>query len=279
MYPASRLLRAGQTDLTEARRDVVVIPHDRNGREVGGGPGTLASSWCILLGMKLTSGVIVVSVFLMASGVPATAQDAQLGQTAQANEPTVKSLYDIRPGVSRTAIMTGLASDYTFTKTEIGDGVGAVEYWLVASKTPPLRSADVTFRGGRVTDIMFHLMTSESPDVAKFVDILQSALYDVANPPDSAGETALGHSLAEYARAACPTCPALSDAQIAQIGRMTSKVQNRRYGFGQVVASQKHSPDLGENSELWIMTGGRTFYMQLLRQPDGRTLVSLSEAR
>jgi len=202
----------------------------------------------------------------------------------QSNEPSVSSLSDVKPGIPRTAVLAGLASDYVLSKLPLPEEAASLgfENWVVTSKQPPYRTATISFAQGRTTSIQYSLFTSESPEVAKFVDTLQSAIYSSASLPTS--ELAL-EQVREMKRRYDPSGGAMTNPDItagvkAQLELWKS--MNQRFALAGVAASQGHN-EVGDMREFTIQffvggSEGRTFHVQLLNV-NGRATVYLSEIR
>jgi hypothetical protein len=210
---------------------------------------------------------------LLAAGLtPARSQDAQSKSPVdQTNEPPVKSLSDVRRGVSRAQVLTGLAADYTLTKWPDIDP--NLEVWSVVAKVRPFESAQVNFVGGKTYSVKASLLTTESPDVVKFVDTLQSALYNSATPPTSAEADAMQRSMASNAGVK------LSNEQLVAGEQLQMKfwqMNNQRFGIAQVGASQFHNP-IGDERTISITIDGRSFEISLISIPGAQTVIYFSE--
>jgi len=215
--------------------------------------------------------------FILASASPGNSQNApSSGPPAQANEPPVRSLSDVKPGVSRAAVLTGLASDYTLTKEVMPkDFPGELELWQVVGKMPPYVTAEVSFVQGKAFSIRSDLLISTSPDVVKFVDTLQSALYDSTNPPSETDAATLARWDWTRHMGSPP-----DEAQLAMAERVQMelwKMDNQRFGTAQIGASQHHSPEWDER-KLSVVIGGGSFEIRL-RTLGGQTVVDLSEIK
>ena len=234
--------------------------------------------------------VRIAAAFLMipcTSSVRARAQDAQSKQVeAQAKEPTVKSLADVHPGTPKSAVLTGLASDYDLVKEgeDLG-GVAGLEVWYVASKADRIargalpERVEICFAQGVTSSVKSKLVITDSPDAVRFVDTLQSVIYNSANPPTSADAADVSARNTANAMALSNAHVQLTPTQIAAGEKLQMdiwKLNNQRFGLAQIGASQSHSP-AGDERKLSIVINGRTFEIDLVSGPGGRTVIELAE--
>ena len=211
-----------------------------------------------------------------ASGPAPSAQEPQLtGSTDHTNDRPRKSLSDFQPGTSRDVVLRELASDYMLVKEPDMKEVPGTEVWEVVSRAPPLQSGQIWFFRGKTFSVTSHLLRSESPDVVKFVDALQSVLYDSANPPSDADAAAEARSMANNSP------DPVSSENIAageKVTRAIWKMNNQRFGEARIGASLYHGPD-GDDRTLAIGIGGRSFQVRLMTVGAGRTMIDLSEIK
>jgi hypothetical protein len=215
--------------------------------------------------------------FLLPCASSVYSQDAPSTSPAvQADEPPVRSLSDVRPGVSRASVLAGLASDYTLTKTTTSQDP-ELEVWLVESKTPPHGATHIFFAQGKTLSVRSQLLVSASPDVIKFVDALQSALYDSTNPPSDADAKTLARLNWTKIGPLQPGPP--NEAKLAGLEQLQMeawKMNNQRFGEAQVGASQHHSPEWDER-KLSIIIGGRSFEIVLVTMQGNQKVVDFGE--
>jgi hypothetical protein len=73
----------------------------------------------------------------------------------------------------------------------------------------------------------------------------------------------------------------LTPAQIAAGATLQMKIwklNNQRFGLAQIGASQSHLPE-GDERKLSIVINGRSFEIDLVSIPGGRTIIDLAEFR
>jgi len=252
---------------------------------VRGRSRTTLKHFSLIIHMVRTSRLSILQLALalvLAGGFsPASAQEPPLKSAGQSEEPSVKSLFDVKPGISRTAVLAGLASDYLLSKMPLpqeSTSLG-IETWIVTSKEPPYRSATISFIQGKTTSIDYSLFTSESPEVVKFADALQSAIYDSASLPTvELAVEQMREIMRRYPSGGSMTDAQLAAAAQAQLGIW--KLMNQRFAVAGITASQGHN-EVGEQRDFTIEVfapGGRTFRVKILTMA-GRTSVYLGEVK
>ena len=222
-------------------------------------------------------------ILLIVACCAVRAQDSQ-SKRSEPIEPTVNSLSDVKPGMSRAAVLAGLADGYLLSKVPAPEAVASqgVESWVVTSKDPPYRSATVNFIQGKTVSVQYSLFTSDSPEVAKFVQALQSAIYDSANVPTP--DMALAQAQEDRKRHA-GIGAVITNQQLdamAKVNLEMWKLMNQRFALAGIMASQSRNNG-GDIKEFTIQLGlgdpgQRNFQVQLL-SVGGRTTVQLTEVR
>lgn len=241
------------------------------------------------IGMKFTHcSCCCFAVLLGRLTVPACAQEARPSPVqAQPKEPTVKSLLDVHPGMPKVAVLTGLASDYNLLKEGDLGRAPELEVWYVSSKVERIargalaERAEICFIQGLTSSVKSKLYTTDSPDAVRFVDMLQSVIYESANPPTGADAAEVNARNMANARAFSKADDQLTPAQIAAGATLQMKIwklNNQRFGLAQIGASQSHLPE-GDERKLSIVINGRSFEIDLVSIPGGRTIIDLAEFR
>jgi hypothetical protein len=101
---------------------------------------------------------------------------------AQDARPPVKSIRDVKIGMSREYVLAGLSERYTLTKFEDVEGA-----YLVRAKDHPDdgESATILFSQGRAHLVTIHLYPEVTGEAVRFAQRLFFLLYNGADPPSS----------------------------------------------------------------------------------------------
>jgi hypothetical protein len=234
---------------------------------------------------SLQRHAVVSLMFLYTFVVPGRGQDVQPKPVdAQPKGPIVKSLADVHPGTPKGAVLTGLASDYDLLKEDLG-AASDLDVWYVASKTERIargalsEHAEIDFFQGVTFSVKSNLLRTDSPDAMRFVDMLQSVIYDSANPPTSADAADVNARNMANAKAFSNTDVQLTPTQTAageKIQMEIWKLNNQRFGLAQIGASQSHN-HVGDERTLSIAINGRNFEIAIVSIPGSQPMVSLYE--
>jgi hypothetical protein len=106
--------------------------------------------------------------------------------SAQDTDKPVKTIRDVKIGMPRESVLTGLSDRYNLQKSNVRTGLPEFEQWYAVANMPKEdESGKITFQDGKAFVVDFSLYPPMTGEAVRFAQRLFTLLYSRADPPSS----------------------------------------------------------------------------------------------